>query len=500
MQLERGGMIVITAAQVRAAAMSCKRALDVGMRWRGTQQSLFRPVCPAPLPCAVGARAWSSARGAGAPVMPASSTWSGRALGAVLVAAGAGALVERRRAHARDAVVNVRDAAVAGPVLNAVSEAASQCIPDKHRDLDQDKASAAFDALRQQRGAKKGADVLLSAEDFRLIMTVVSTQRHESRLAALFAALDPHGTGTVSMIKCEAAIAALASGTGTQDSNRKFLFDFFDVAGKGTLSRDNVESGLMRLVNVALAHTDGRFVELVQTKTPGQPDLSAEDVCAAVATTIFTDICGAAAPKPITKKAFEDWMCGDSASNKAVVRLFMTMGVALAGEPTWDASRYGGYAFLTARLSKLAAAKARYLAFSSDVGEAVRPAVPVWLVNATYAIAFAYVSFDIANVGYKESKKGEEGNVPRAVAFQTIFQGLASIGLPYVIIHTAVHQSQKFCLKRAPRFAVIIPSMIGLAIIPLLPSVCDEPVEHLLEEAFDYAWPHNDATPHAKSH
>ena len=99
-----------------------------------------------------------------------------------------------------------------------------------------------------------------------------------------------------------------------------------------------------------------------------------------------------------------------------------------------------------------------------------------------------------------KSKKGEEGNVPRAVAFQTIFQGLASIGLPYMIIHTAVHQSQKLCLKRAPRFAVIIPSMIGLAIIPLLPSVCDEPVEHLLEEAFDYAWPHNEDTPHAKSH
>ena len=28
----------------------------------------------------------------------------------------------------------------------------------------------------------------------------------------------------------------------------------------------------------------------------------------------------------------------------------------------------------------------------------------------------------------------------------------------------------------------MIPSLVGLAIIPLLPAVCDEPVEHLLEE------------------
>jgi mitochondrial fission process protein 1 len=96
-----------------------------------------------------------------------------------------------------------------------------------------------------------------------------------------------------------------------------------------------------------------------------------------------------------------------------------------------------------------------------------------------YGVAIAYCVGDVAYVGYKEreSKKGDAGNVPR-----TAFQGLASIALPYLIFHTTVHQSQKFCLKRAPKFAVIVPSVIGLAIIPLLPVCCDEPVENLLEE------------------
>ena len=44
-----------------------------------------------------------------------------------------------------------------------------------------------------------------------------------------------------------------------------------------------------------------------------------------------------------------------------------------------------------------------------------------------------------------------------------------------------------------------MPSVIGLAIIPFLPVVCDEPVEHLLEHAFDAAWPHKGGA-HAKEH
>lgn len=78
----------------------------------------------------------------------------------------------------------------------------------------------------------------------------------------------------------------------------------------------------------------------------------------------------------------------------------------------------------------------RYLAYSSDVGEAMRPIVPVSVVNATYAIAIGYCAFDVGYEGYKANRDG--GDVTRAVVKQTLFQGLASIGLPFVIIHQSV--------------------------------------------------------------
>jgi hypothetical protein len=43
----------------------------------------------------------------------------------------------------------------------------------------------------------------------------------------------------------------------------------------------------------------------------------------------------------------------------------------------------------------------RYLAFTSDVGEAVRPVVSRTVVNATYAVAIAYMVGDVAYNGYQ---------------------------------------------------------------------------------------------------
>jgi len=152
----------------------------------------------------------------------------------------------------------------------------------------------------------------------------------------------------------------------------------------------------------------------------------------------------------------------------------------------WDASRYGGYAFLIGRIAK----STRYLAYSSDVGEAFRPVVPAFAVNATYALALGYCTFDVGYEGYKESKAG--GEVSRTLIKQTLFQGLASIGLPFLIIHTAVHTTQKACKQYAPKALKWGPTIVGLVIIPFLPAVCDEPVEHAIEYGFDEVWPRKD--------
>jgi len=109
----------------------------------------------------------------------------------------------------------------------------------------------------------------------------------------------------------------------------------------------------------------------------------------------------------------------------------------------------------------------RYLAFTSDVGEAVRPVVPPAAVNASYAVAVAYMVGDVVYNGYKASQHGED--VKRAVAHTTVFQLVASLLVPVAVIHTVVHQTQRLT-KRVGRFTKWGPSIAGLACVPLLPA------------------------------
>lgn len=131
----------------------------------------------------------------------------------------------------------------------------------------------------------------------------------------------------------------------------------------------------------------------------------------------------------------------------------------------------------------------RMLAYSSDVGEAARPLVPPFVVNGAYVVAIGYVVTDVAYTGWLEQQRGSS---PELVARQTlecaVFQGLASLLIPTVVIHTAVHQSQKM-LQSAPKpLARWGPSVVGLGLIPFMP-LADPPVEHMVEWGFDRAWP-----------
>jgi len=129
----------------------------------------------------------------------------------------------------------------------------------------------------------------------------------------------------------------------------------------------------------------------------------------------------------------------------------------------------------------------RYAAYASDVGEAFRPVVSRTLVNASYAVAIAYIMGDVAHTSWVESKK-PDGNVPRAAVHAALFQGSASLLLPAVIIHQAVHVT-RHVTKRVGRFTRWGPTLTGLAIIPLLPVMLDEPCEHAVDSVIDYCWP-----------
>eukprot|EP00927_Polykrikos_kofoidii_P061555 TRINITY_DN56392_c0_g1_i1.p1 TRINITY_DN56392_c0_g1~~TRINITY_DN56392_c0_g1_i1.p1 ORF type:complete len:275 (+),score=11.72 TRINITY_DN56392_c0_g1_i1:75-827(+) len=151
------------------------------------------------------------------------------------------------------------------------------------------------------------------------------------------------------------------------------------------------------------------------------------------------------------------------------------------------------YAAYMARVRFMFVRYSRYVAYFSDVGESFRPVLPPWAVNVTYGIAGAYVIGDVAYAGYKKHRAGHPQDVVAATcAHATVFQGIASLGLPAVIIHTVVHQAQSLFAKpsfqKMPRVRAFGPSGLGLACIPFLPVV-DEPVERVTDALFDHVWP-----------
>ncbi|KAH9274413.1 hypothetical protein BASA83_003043 [Batrachochytrium salamandrivorans] len=157
-------------------------------------------------------------------------------------------------------------------------------------------------------------------------------------------------------------------------------------------------------------------------------------------------------------------------------------------ESTDSIIRVLGYA---GRLRNFVTAGSRYLAYTSDVGEAFRPVVPRGLVNAAYGISFAYVGVDVVYEGYKSSLRGDSTTeVSRTVIQRTLFQGLASLLLPAITIHSVVDLTAK-ALKNASVITLRKwgPTAAGLMVLPALPVILDHPVEYATDKAFDMVWP-----------
>lgn len=67
-------------------------------------------------------------------------------------------------------------------------------------------------------------------------------------------------------------------------------------------------------------------------------------------------------------------------------------------------ARYLAYA---GRLRTALVASSRYLAYTSDVGEAFRPIVPPAVVTAAYGISWLYLGLDVSYEGYKSHHAGQ---------------------------------------------------------------------------------------------
>jgi fission process protein 1 len=154
----------------------------------------------------------------------------------------------------------------------------------------------------------------------------------------------------------------------------------------------------------------------------------------------------------------------------------------------------------------------RYFAFSSDVGEAIRPVTSPLTVQITYAMTLIYCICDIVYEGYvhirkpkalsqsnlvenstdliSDSQSHASGNIRslgNVLLEKSIFHLFASVLLPGIIIHNVVQYSHDWILLKyptKPEWYRWVPSLLGLGIIPLLPDCLDSPIEFVLKYLF----------------
>merc|ERR1712087_498691 len=99
-------------------------------------------------------------------------------------------------------------------------------------------------------------------------------------------------------------------------------------------------------------------------------------------------------------------------------------------------------------------------------------------MGAAYGITWGYVVIDVAFNTFEEHMRGSPLEaVARTAIHAATFQGIASVAVPSVIIHQVVHLAQH-AVKPLTAGIVVrwLPSLVGMACIPLLPYV-DHPVE-----------------------
>lgn len=188
-----------------------------------------------------------------------------------------------------------------------------------------------------------------------------------------------------------------------------------------------------------------------------------------------------------------------------------TMAEKLVKGETPDSSdtnlRYLAY---TSRFRTILTSAHRYVAYTSDIGESFRPIAHPKLIRAAYGISWLYLTGDVASEGWKaykhnynpgDSKKPKPAaptfmeDYRTVIAQRAIFQTLASMALPAFTIHSVVRYSgTAMAGVKNVRVRTWGPVGLGLAVVPFLPYVFDEPVEHAVDWAFErgyHAWSGN---------
>lgn len=132
----------------------------------------------------------------------------------------------------------------------------------------------------------------------------------------------------------------------------------------------------------------------------------------------------------------------------------------------------------------------RYLAFTSDLGEAARPVVSLRWVRASYGVSWGYCIVDVVSEGRTAMKQQvPNADIAKLVAERAVFQSLASMALPAFTIHTTVKLAKPLFARISrpgSRVTTFGPSLAGLCVVPFLPLMFDHPVETAVRKAFHY--------------
>lgn len=197
--------------------------------------------------------------------------------------------------------------------------------------------------------------------------------------------------------------------------------------------------------------------------------------------------------------------------------IFLTYTNVNSGPDSTESNvRYAAYA---TRIRTIMLSAHRYVAYTSDIGESFRPVAHPNIVRAAYGISWLYILGDVSHEGYRAYWHNQRvlnpqlelsahqqkitglssmadpttkpGVVPPLEDYRTvmvqrgIFQSLASMGLPAFTIHSVVRYSGR-ALKDAKNKAIRTwgPIGLGLAVVPFLPTLFDEPVENAVEWVF----------------
>ena len=139
------------------------------------------------------------------------------------------------------------------------------------------------------------------------------------------------------------------------------------------------------------------------------------------------------------------------------------------------------------QLVRMLLVRYRLVAFTSEVGESLRPLIQPWKVDLAYVVSWLYCIVDVVLSGIEASAAGwRTGAIARNVVHMVIFHSIATMLIPAVLIHEAVHYSAvliRACGASGMPYAKWWPTALGLALIPAMP-LFDPPVEALLDRAF----------------